>query len=230
MGEIMKWLKQLIARRQQFGELSQEIREHIDEKVEELVARGVLRQEAIHAARREFGNVTLVEQDSRETWRWNSLESFLTDIRFGARTLRKSRGFTTVAILTLALGIGATTAIFSVIHSVLLNPLPMADPAHVVMVRETWRNVFPALSVGNFADLRRQNASFSTMCAMQGASFNLATQQDPVRGGRDRHCRMFHDLRRSADRRTGLHARRGPAGPAESGGDQRTAVAKTAER
>src|SRR5438270_230624 len=178
---MMKWLRRVFSRRRQFEELSAEIREHLHERIEELVAGGMSRKEATHAARREFGNVTLVEQDSRQTWRWNSLESLLADVRFGARTLRKSRGFTTVAILTLALGIGATTAIFSVIHSVLLNPLPIADPAHVMMVREIWRNVFPALSIGNFADVQRQNASFSSMCAMQSASFNLATQQNPVR-------------------------------------------------
>jgi len=177
----VQWWKRIIGQKQLYSELSRDIQEHLDEKVEELVGGGMSRTDATHTARLEFGNVTLVEQDSRETWRWNSLESFLADVRFGARTLRKSRGFTTVAILTLALGIGATTAIFSVIHSVLLNPLPMADPAHAVMVRETWRNVFPALSIGNFASVRRQNASFSSMCAMQGASFNLATQQNPVR-------------------------------------------------
>ena len=177
----MKWLRQFLSRRRHFAELSQEIQEHLDERIRELVADGMSRADATHAARREFGNVTLVEQEGREMWRWNSLESLLADIRFGARTLRKSRGFTAAAVLTLGLGIGATTAIFSVIHSVLLKPLPMADPARVVMVRETWRNVFPALSIGNFADVRRQNGSFSSMCAMQDASFNLATRQNPVR-------------------------------------------------
>src|ERR1700751_2132589 len=142
----MKWLRQLFSRRRHFAELSKEIQEHLDERIQELVDDGMSRADATHAARREFGSVTLAEQDGREAWRWNSLESFLADIRFGARTLRKSRGFTTVAILTLALGIGATTAIFSIIHSVLLNPLPMADPAHVVMVRETWRAMYFLLS------------------------------------------------------------------------------------
>jgi putative ABC transport system permease protein len=177
----MKWLKQLFSRERRFDDLSAEIREHIEERTAELVANGMSREEATHAARREFGNVTLVEEDARGAWRWSSFESLLSDIRFGARTLRKSRGFTAVAILTLALGIGATTAIFSVIRSVLLNPLAMADPGRVVVVREVWQDVFPSLSVGNFADVRRQNISFSGMCALNPVSFNLATKDNPVR-------------------------------------------------
>ncbi len=177
----MQWWKRIIGRQDLYKELSREIQEHLEQKIEELVAGGMSRAEATHAARREFGNVSLVEEDSRSTWRWSSLESWFADVRFGARTLRTSRGFTAVAILTLGLGIGATTAIFSVIRSVLLNPLPMSDPAHVVMVRETWRDVFPALSAGNFADVRRQNSAFSSMCALHSASFNLATQDNPVR-------------------------------------------------
>src|SRR4051812_31851157 len=124
----MLWWKRIVGRKHQYNELSREIQEHLDEKIEELVAGGMPRAAATHAARREFGNVSLVEEDSRRTWRWSSLESWLADVRFGARTLRKSRGFTAVAILTLGLGIGATTAIFSVIRSVLLDPLPMSDP------------------------------------------------------------------------------------------------------
>jgi len=177
----MQWWKRIIGRQDLYKELSREIQEHLEQKIEELVAGGMPRAAATHAARREFGNVSLVEEDSRSTWRWSSLESWFADVRFGARTLRTSCGFTAVAILTLGLGIGATTAIFSVIHSVLLNPLPMSDPARVVMVRETWRDVFPALSAGNFADVRRQNSAFTGMCALHSASFNLATQDNPVR-------------------------------------------------
>jgi putative ABC transport system permease protein len=177
----MKWLRHWFLRRRKFGELSEEIQQHLDERVEELVLAGKSQKEAEYAARREFGNVMLVEEDARAAWRWSSFESLLSDIRFGARKLRKSTGFTAVAIVTLALGIGATTAIFSVIRSVLLNPLAMADPGRVVMVREVWHDIFPSLSVGNFADVRRQSISFSGMCALNPASFNLATQDNPVR-------------------------------------------------
>src|SRR6266404_399155 len=92
-GEFMNWVKRLFLRRRLYGDLSEEIREHLQEKSEELVAGGMSRKEAAYAARREFGNVTLVEEDSRTVWRWAAIEDFFTDVRFGARMLRKNPGF-----------------------------------------------------------------------------------------------------------------------------------------
>src|SRR5712671_1357307 len=96
----MSWLKQLFLRRRIYGELSEEIREHIEEKVEELVGDGMSRKDASAAARRAFGNVTLTEEDSRNVWRWPSVEELLADVRYGLRALRHNPMFSVVALLT----------------------------------------------------------------------------------------------------------------------------------
>src|SRR6202171_291989 len=160
----MNWFKQLFSRRRLYNDLSEEIQEHLKEKIEELVASGMSRKDAAAAARREFGNLTLVHEDSREVWRWPSIENFLMDIRFGVRMLRKNPGFTAVAVLTLALGIGATTAIFSVVYGVLLQPLPYPDPDRIMAIFEINSKGRPArLADPNFNDFRDQNRSFQAI-------------------------------------------------------------------
>src|SRR5947207_13872962 len=95
--------------------------------------------EAHYAALRRFGNVTLAQERSREMWRWDSVETRWEDLVYGFRQLRRNRGFTIVAVLTLALGIGANTAIFSVIDAVLLKPLPYPEANRLVWIGETLR-------------------------------------------------------------------------------------------
>src|SRR6267154_1683349 len=133
----MSWLKQLFLRRRMYAELSDEIREHLDEKVEELVAGGMSRKEATAAARRAFGNVTLAEEDSRNVWRWPSVEELLADVRYGVRALRHNPMFTAVALLTIAIGIGANTAVFSVVNSVLLKPLNYPNAERLVSLHQS---------------------------------------------------------------------------------------------
>ena len=119
----MNWLRQIISRRRMYGELSEEIRAHLEEKVEELVAGGMSRKDAEAAARREFGNVTLMEEEGRNAWRWLTIENFMMDARHGLRMLGRNPVFTAAALLTIAIGIGANAAVFSVVNSVLLKPL-----------------------------------------------------------------------------------------------------------
>ncbi|MGC1367083.1 MAG: ABC transporter permease [Candidatus Acidiferrum sp.] len=118
--------------RKRSDELEKEIQHHLRMAETERVERGASQNEAQAEARREFGNVGLVKELAREAWGWRWLENLYEDLRFGMRTLQKSHGFTATAILTLALGIGANTAIFSVVEAVLLRSLPYKAPAHLV--------------------------------------------------------------------------------------------------
>jgi predicted permease len=128
----MRWVRQLFSRRRHYDDLSAEIREHLEEKVEELVAGGMSRKDASAAARREFGNLTLIEEDSRAVWGRTAIESFFADLRYGLRAMRRNPGFSALAILSLASGIGANTAIFSLINTLMLRTLPVRDPGQLV--------------------------------------------------------------------------------------------------
>jgi len=124
----MDWLTQLISRRRESRNLSAEIAEHLQEKVEELVAGGMAQADAEHAARREFGNVTLLEERSREVWQWATVEAILRDLKYAFRQLRRNPGFTVTVLLTLTVAIGANTAVFSMVNALLLRPLPYPQP------------------------------------------------------------------------------------------------------
>ena len=115
-------------RRREEEEIDKELRAHLELEAEELEESGLAASAAGYAARRAFGNTTLVKEDVRAISPWTWVESFFQDVRYGLRQLRKSPGFTTVAVLTLALGIGANTAIFTLIHALLLKSLPVAHP------------------------------------------------------------------------------------------------------
>ena len=180
----MNWLKQLFSRRQLYSDLSDEMRQHLEEKIEELVASGMPREEATTAARRAFGNITLIEGDSRDVWRWPSPENFLADIHYALRTLRKNPGFTCVAVLTLALGIGANTAIYSVVNAVLFHPLPIREPHRVVVLHDqfpSWNMPRAKVSPLQFLEFSRKTDLFESSGALKPVNLNLTGREQAVR-------------------------------------------------
>jgi len=173
----MQWLMQLFHRRRRYDDLSASIREHIEERSDELMAEGMPRRQAEQAARREFGNVALVEQRSREVWIWPLAESLFADARFAIRLLGKNYGFALTTILTLALGIGATTAIFSLVNTVLLRPLPFPQPDRLMWLSRqdhSLPGVVPeSLSYPDYFDWRAQNHTFSGIASYAGGGTTL---------------------------------------------------------
>jgi len=133
----VNWLPGWTRRFRERRELSAEIQAHLEERTDALAAAGVPRREAEAIARREFGNVTATTEAGWETWRLQTLDSLLDDLRYAARTLLRNPGYAAVAAVTLALGIGANTAIFSVIRGVLLRPLPNRDGDRLLYLRQS---------------------------------------------------------------------------------------------
>ena len=155
-------------------ELEEELASHLKLSQQDRQDRGESTQQAAESARREFGNVALVEHVTRDQWRGRWIDELLQDLRFALRTLRKSPGFTAVAILTLALGIGANTSLFSVVNAVLLNPVPYPHPEQLVMLHESKPNFRSgSISYPNFRDWQHDNRSFSSMAVTRGTSFTL---------------------------------------------------------
>jgi len=175
----MNWLSGLFRKRQREKELDEEVRSHLEMAAQGRKERGEASAEAERAARREFGNVGLVREVTRDVWGWGSLDRIIEDLRFGMRMLAKSPGFAAAAVLTLAVGIGANTALFSVVNGVLFNPLPYPQPEQLVTLHESKPN-FEAGSISflNFQDWRKQNTTFSKMAISRGYSFNLTGAGD----------------------------------------------------
>jgi len=158
----------MLRRKRMLKQLDEDIHEHIARETQENVDRGMSPEEARYAAMRKFGNVMRVKEETREVWSVVWLEQLLQDTRFGLRMLRKNPGFTAIAILTLALGIGASTSIFSVVNTVLLGHLPYKDPGRLAMLWGTnakqGATEIP-VSPGDFFEWRQRNTAFQDIAA-----------------------------------------------------------------
>ena len=166
----MSWLERIFRRGRLYDELAEEVREHIEEKTEQLMRlENLSRDKARHAALRAFGNPALVETRSRDVWQWPRLESFLTDLKLAFRRLRRSPGFAATVLFTLAIGIGANTAVFTVVDSILLKPLPYPQPERLVAV---WLHAPGAKGLANFAEGLRLSPSMYLTFAEHNRTFH----------------------------------------------------------
>jgi predicted permease len=128
-------LQTLLRRNRNDQRLDEEIQFHLDQQIAENISAGMSREEARYAAHRTFGNPTFLKEKTRDTWGWRWLENLYEDLRYGLRMLRKSPGFTATTILSLALGIGANTAIFSLMDALMLRWLPVRDPQNLILLK-----------------------------------------------------------------------------------------------
>src|SRR5579871_1971002 len=182
LGELWRRIVFLFHRKQMERDLADEMLDHLERKAATYAAAGMNPAEALNAAKRQLGNAALQQELSRASWGFPTLESIWQDVRYGLRGLRQSLGFSTVAILTLALGIGATTAIFSIVNTILLRPLPYQDSERIVTLRSSTPIFFNAeigISKPNFDDVKAQAHSFESMVLCEQASMTLTGKGEP---------------------------------------------------
>jgi predicted permease len=187
MNATLRKLRDAFRRDAIDGELNEELRAHIEAQIQENIAAGMTPEEARRTALREFGGLESMKEQCRDEHRISWLEDAWRDAQIGARMLRKSPGFTFVAIVTLALGIGANTAIFSLVNTLLLRPLPFRDPSKLVWIANIYDGGLSGETsrVANYTDFKAQNKSFEDLAAyfafFDYSGYNLTGQGEPER-------------------------------------------------
>ncbi|HME10466.1 MAG TPA: ABC transporter permease [Bryobacteraceae bacterium] len=184
LTDVIFRLRCLLRRKKVETELDDELRFHFDQQVEKYLHSGLTHEEAVRSARLFFGGMDQVKEECRDARGVQLMETFFLDIRYGLRMLRKKPAFTLVAILTLALGVGANTAIFSIVNAVLLRSLPYRDPDRLVRILSNNPGVglrdIP-FSVPELDDLRTRSGVFEDVSAIGGGSVNLTGARQPER-------------------------------------------------
>src|SRR5262245_55637593 len=163
-------------------EMEEEMRFHLDMQIEQNLEAGMALDEARYAAERQFGNQTWLKEVSREMWSLNSIETVIQDLRYGARMLLKAPNITLIAVLTLAIGIGANTAMFSAVDAVLIRPLPYLDADSLVMVWDDARRTDTAKfysTPAEWQEWRRQNSVFTDIAATQPGNLTISSDGEP---------------------------------------------------
>jgi predicted permease len=171
--ELSFIIRRLVHRRRAELELDEEIRAHLEMETERNIADGMSPEEARLAARRSFGSVAIAKEDSRAMWGLGSLEILWQDLRYGVRMLLKNPGFTTIAVLTLSLGIGANTAIFTLLDKVLIRPLPVEQPDQLVTFVEDAGGAPAIFSYPLYVDLRERNDVLLGVIAYEQRPFSM---------------------------------------------------------
>lgn len=177
LEQIRIRLRMLFHRRREGNRLSAELEFHIEQQTAENISAGMSPEEARYAAVRAFGNPTLLRERTRENWSWNHMETILRDLRYGVRTLARTPGFSLIVILVMALGIGSTIALFTVVHSVLLKPLPLPGINRLVRAYEAdtvLKFTDNPVAGGTFTSWLQDNHSFEQMAVLMDDEYNLS--------------------------------------------------------
>jgi predicted permease len=181
---MKSWMRHMLGRSRSESEMADEIRFHVDAYTEDLVRQGAPRAKAARRARIEFGGVESTKEECRDARGISPTESLMTDLRYGVRILRKSPGFTVVAVLTLAIGIGANTAIFSVVNAVLLSPLPYANADRLVLLKEVLPKMGSqpmGVSAPDISQIQRLSHVFESLAGFRAWTYELSGKGEPER-------------------------------------------------
>lgn len=179
LHQLRMWLLMLVRRSHAEARLNDELQFHLDRQIAENLAVGMSPVDARTTALRAFGNPALLRDKTRDTWKWSRLESLLRDVRYATRALLRTPGFTSVAVLIMALGIGANVALFTVVRNVILKPLPFKEPDRLLVLYESRLHqndapVFNLVAGGIYREWKKQNHTFSALSLVQGTRVALS--------------------------------------------------------